>query len=177
MTRFASIPVNIPSGVEVSINNHKVNVKGKLGTLDLSIHQAVKYEQSGEDIFFKPKNEEPSSKALAGTTHSLVKNMIKGVSSGFKKNLELYGVGYRVEQKGNSLVFSLGYSEQITYNLPEGISVILDGQNKLSIKGIDKQVVGQIAAEIRNLRRPDPYKGKGVRYVGEAIILKETKKK
>ncbi len=177
MTRFANIPVTIPAGVEFNLSNNKINVKGKLGVLDFEVHHLVKCEQSDEGVFFKPKTQEKQAKALAGTTHRLTQNMIKGVVDGFEKGLELRGVGYRVEQKGNNLILSLGYSNQITYNLPEGISAALDGQTKLTIKGIDKQKVGQVAAEIRNLRRPDPYKGKGVRYIDEVIILKETKKK
>lgn len=178
MTRFATFPVKVPDGVELNINQNKIGVKGPLGNLELDVHYLVKCEKTDEGIFFKPKKEEDSdSKAQAGTAHRLVVNMLKGVSEGFTKDLELRGVGYRVEQRGKDLVLSLGYSTPIKFSLPEGISASLDGQTKLSIKGIDKQKVGQIAAEIRSLRRPDPYKGKGVRYVDEVIILKETKKK
>ncbi len=177
MTRFANIAVVVPQGVELNHSNNKIAVKGPLGTLDFDVHYLVKCEQTDEGWFFKPKDEQKTSKAQAGTAHRIVVNMLKGVSEGFAKDLELRGVGYRVEQKGEHLVFSLGYSNPINFNLPKGISAALDGQTKLTIKGIDKQKVGQISAEIRSLRKPDPYKGKGVRYADEVIILKETKKK
>lgn len=177
MTRFANIPVKVPQGVELNHSNNKIAVKGPLGSLDFDLHHLVKCEQTEDGWFFKPKDEQKASKAQAGTSHRIVGNMLKGVSEGFSKNLELQGVGYRVEQKGQALVFLLGYSNPINFKLPEGISAVVDGQTKLTIKGIDKQKVGQISAEIRSLRRPDPYKGKGVRYADEVIILKETKKK
>ncbi|MBE8182763.1 MAG: 50S ribosomal protein L6, partial [Candidatus Portiera sp.] len=149
MTRFANIPVTVPQGVEVSHNNNKIAVKGPLGSLDFDIHHLVKCEKTDDGWFFKPKNDQKPSKAQAGTAHRIVVNMLQGVSEGFAKNLELHGVGYRVEQKGQGLVFLLGFSNPINFKLPEGITAIVDGQTKLTIKGIDKQKVGQISAEIR----------------------------
>ena len=177
MTRLIKIPVKIPDGVEVTLNKSRIGAKGPLGTLEMEVNYLVEFKQNEEGLWFKPKNEEKDAKAQTGTAHRLAANMLKGVSEGFAKRLELQGVGYRVEQRGQNLVFSLGYSNPIDFSLPEGISAEIDSQTKLNIKGVDKQKVGQVAAEIRNLRRPDPYKGKGVRYADEVIILRETKKK
>ena len=177
MTRFANIPVKAPEGVTLNLAKNSVGVKGPLGEMNFEVHHLVRCEQNDEGVFFKPRNASKDSKAQAGTAHRIVVNMLKGVSDGFSKGLELRGVGYRVEQKGKSLVFLLGYSSPVVFDLPEGIAAKLDGQTKLTVSGIDKQKVGQVAAEIRGLRKPEPYKGKGVRYAGEVIILKETKKK
>ena len=178
MTRFAKIALRIPAKVEWKLQGQHLRVKGAKGETELEIHKLVSCRQDDGGLFFVPVDDtNKQSRALAGTFHQLAKNIFIGVTVGFTKSLELHGVGYRVEQQGNKLKLALGYSNPIIYALPQGIEVRLQDQTKFSIHGIDKQQVGQVAAEIRNLRRPDPYKGKGVRYADEEIILKETKKK
>ena len=178
MTRFAKIPVKIPQSVEWSLKENQLHVKGAKGETSLRMHPLVTCRQEEDALFFVPKDSEnKQSRAMAGTLHRLTQNMFVGVTDGFSKNLELRGVGYRVEQQGKDLKLSLGYSNPIIYKMPADVQAKPEDQTKLTISGIDKQRVGQIAAEIRSLRRPDPYKGKGVRYADEEIILKEAKKK
>ena len=177
MTRFAKIALRIPANVEWKLDGQLLRVKGAKGEASLVIHKMVTCRKEDDGLFFEPVNDERQARALAGTFHQLAKNMFLGVTVGFTKALELHGVGYRVEQQGNSLKLALGYSNPVIYTLPKGIEVKIEDQTKFTLHGIDKQQVGQVAAEIRKLRRPDPYKGKGVRYADEEIILKETKKK
>ncbi len=181
MSRIGKNPVKIPAGVEVSIQGQDVKVKGKLGELSLRVHEAVKVaveEQDGAKVVvLKAANDERKTKAIWPTMRVLIKNMVVGVSEGYKKNLEIKGVGYRANLQGTTLVLQLGYSHEIKYALPKDIKVKVDEQTKLEITGHDKQKVGQVAADIRSYRPPEPYKGKGVRYTDEYILRKEGKKK
>ena len=181
MSRIGKNPVKIPAGVEVNINGQDVKVKGKLGELSLRVHDSVKVaieEQDGAKVVaLKPANDERKTKAIWPTMRVLIKNMVIGVSEGYKKNLEIKGVGYRAALQGTTLVLQLGYSHEIKYALPKDIKVKVDEQTKLEITGHDKQKVGQVAADIRSYRPPEPYKGKGVRYTDEYILRKEGKKK
>ena len=178
MSRIAKNPVAIPSGVEVKINGDEISVKGKLGELKQRLnnqHVDVKVEDG--HIAFAVKNDSREANALSGTFRALIANMVKGVSEGFEKKLQLVGVGYRAQAQGKVLNLALGYSHPIVYNLPEGITAQTPSQTEIVISGADRQKVGQVAAEVRAFRAPEPYKGKGVRYADETIILKETKKK
>ncbi|MGP4015323.1 50S ribosomal protein L6 [Saccharopolyspora sp. 5N708] len=176
MSRIGKLPITVPSGVEVTIDGQAVTVKGPKGSL---VHQvaepiAVQRDDDGA-ILVKRPDDERESRSLHGLTRTLVNNMVIGVSQGYQKDLEIHGVGYRVLQKGSNLEFALGYSHPIVIEPPEGIQFAVEGPTKLSVKGIDKQLVGEIAARIRKLRKPDPYKGKGVRYAGENIRRKVGK--
>lgn len=177
MSRVAKAPVAIPAGVEVKLAGDKISIKGKQGELNLDIHSAVSIEQGDNVLTFAPNANDKQSNALAGTFRSLVNNMVTGVSEGFEKKLILQGVGYRAKASGNTLNLSLGFSHPIDYALPEGIKAETPSQTEVVIKGIDKQKVGQVAAEIRGYRPPEPYKGKGVRYADETVRRKEAKKK
>jgi len=167
-------PVSVPKGVEVSISGQHVNVKGSKGVMERDIHDAVSVAQNDSVISFEAKD---GGAAQAGTARALLRNMIIGVSDGFEKKLELVGVGYRAQAQGNKLNLTLGFSHPVEYQVPEGISVETPSQTEVIIKGIDKQRVGQVAAEIRAYRPPEPYKGKGVKYADEHIVRKEAKKK
>ena len=181
MSRIGKNPVQIPQGVEVNVNGQDVKVKGKLGELSLRIHEAVEAkveEQEGKKVVvLKPRNDERQTRAIWPTMRVLIKNMVQGVSEGYKKNLEIKGVGYRANLQGTTLVLALGYSHDIKYALPKDIKVKVDEQTKIEITGHDKQKVGQVAADIRSYRPPEPYKGKGVRYTDEYVLRKEGKKK
>jgi large subunit ribosomal protein L6 len=181
MSRIGKNPVKIPQGVEVNVNGQDVKVKGKLGELSLRVHEAVSVKVEEQDgakvVILKPANDERQTKAIWPTMRVLIKNMIIGVSEGYKKNLEIKGVGYRANLQGTTLVLQLGYSHEIKYALPKDIKVKVDEQTKIEITGYDKQKVGQVAADIRSYRPPEPYKGKGVRYTDEYILRKEGKKK
>ena len=177
MSRVAKAPVTIPAGVEVQLAEDKISVKGKQGQLDLDVHSAVAISQEENVLKFAPKKQDKQSVALAGTFRALVNNMVKGVSEGFEKKLILQGVGYRAKASGNTLNLSLGFSHPVDYELPEGVTAETPSQTEIVIKGIDKQRVGQVAAEIRGYRPPEPYKGKGVRYADENVRRKEAKKK
>jgi len=181
MSRVANKPVIIPQGVEVVITEQQIQVKGAKDALVHQIHPTVDVKKATlEDnniIQFAPKNGEIEANAQAGTTRALVSNMIQGVSVGFSKQLELVGVGYRAQLQGKTLNLTLGYSHPIKYTLPDSISTELPNNTTIIIKGASKQQVGQVAAEIRAFRPPEPYKGKGIRYAGEQIKRKETKKK
>ncbi len=170
-------PVSIPSGVTVEVNGQTVSVKGSKGSLSLDMHPVINFVQEDGSVRFTANNDEQSSIALIGTTRALVNNMMIGVSAGFEKKLELVGVGYRAQAQGNKLNLTLGFSHPVEYPAPEGITIETPTQTEVVVKGIDKQVVGQVAAEIRAYRPPEPYKGKGVKYAGERIIRKEAKKK
>lgn len=178
MSRIAKAPVQIPAGVEVKLAEDKISVKGKQGTLELDVHSYVSISQEEGVLKFAPSKEnDKKANAMAGTFRSLVNNMVTGVTVGFEKKLVLQGVGYRAKASGKSLNLNLGFSHPIDYALPEGIKAETPSQTEIVIKGIDKQVVGQVAAEIRGYRPPEPYKGKGVRYADEHVRRKEAKKK
>lgn len=177
MSRVAKNPVAIPSGVEVKLSGDSIEVKGSKGTLKLDLHRTVEVKQEGNAVLFAPRDGSKQSNAIAGTMRALVANMVTGVSKGFERKLELIGVGYRAQAKGSVLSLSLGFSHPVEYPVPAGITVETPTQTEILVKGVDKQQVGQVAAEIRRFRQPEPYKGKGVRYSGEAVLRKEAKKK
>jgi large subunit ribosomal protein L6 len=177
MSRIAKSPVVVPAGVEVKIDGQSINVKGKNGQLSMDVHSSVSVSQEEDGLKFAALEGTKLSLALSGTTRSLVNNMVVGVTEGFKKTLELQGVGYRAAAKGKVLNLSLGFSHPIDYELPEGISAETPNVTTIILSGADKQVVGQVAAEIRAFRPPEPYKGKGVRYADEYVRRKEAKKK
>ena len=176
MSRIGKLPITVPSGVEVAIDGQAVTVKGPKGSLEHQVSEPIVVEKDEDGaVLVKRPSDEREARSLHGLTRTLVNNMVIGVSKGFQKDLEIQGVGYRVLQKGSNLEFNLGYSHPIVIEPPEGIEFSVDGPTKLSVKGVDKQLVGEIAARIRKLRKPDPYKGKGVRYAGENIRRKVGK--
>ena len=176
MSRIGKKPIPVPSGVEVSISSGTVTVKGPKGTLSHTVAAPITVENGDGALEVKRPNDERESRALHGLTRSLINNMVVGVTEGYEKKLEIVGVGYRVLSKGpTQLEFQLGYSHPITFNAPEGITFTVDGPTRLGVQGIDKQLVGEVAANIRKLRKPEPYKGKGVRYAGEQIRRKVGK--
>src|SRR3990167_7441312 len=177
MSRIANYPVAVPSGVQVAQSGAKISVKGPKGSLEHEIHPLVKVTQEGTLLKFKRTNDSALARAVSGTTRALVNNMVTGVAKGFEKKLTIIGVGYRAAVQGKKLNLTLGYSHPIVYDIPNGISIEAPDLTNLVIKGADKQLVGQVAAEIRSYRSPEPYKGKGVRYVDEVIVKKEAKKK
>jgi large subunit ribosomal protein L6 len=176
MSRLGKQPVLVPAGVDVTIDGQKVSVKGPKGTLDLAVAEPITVSRNddGAIVVARP-NDERENRSLHGLSRTLVANLVTGVTEGYTTKMEIFGVGYRVQLKGNTLEFSLGYSHPVVVTAPEGITFAVETPTKFSISGIDKQKVGQIAANIRRLRRPDPYKGKGVRYEGEQIRRKVGK--
>ncbi|NOQ89933.1 MAG: 50S ribosomal protein L6 [Gammaproteobacteria bacterium] len=177
MSRIAKKPVELISGAEVNISGQTVTVKGKQGSLSMDLHDTVSVKQDDGSLNFAPNDNSKGSMAMAGTMRSLVNNMIVGVTTGFTKQLQLVGVGYRAQMQGNVLDLSLGFSHPVKYAIPEGITIETPSQTEINVKGADKQKVGQVCAEIRAYRPPEPYKGKGVRYSDERVIRKEAKKK
>lgn len=177
MSRVAKNPVKLPAGVEVKLADQQLSVKGAKGTLEMVVHPSVEITQEDGELRFAARNGDQQNRAMAGTTRALVNNMVVGVSEGFERKLQLVGVGYKAQAKGQVLNLSLGYSHPIDYQLPQGITAETPSQTDILIRGIDKQLVGQVAAEIRDFRRPEPYKGKGVRYADEVVRRKEAKKK
>lgn len=177
MSRIAKAPVTIPGGVEVKISGQTISAKGPKGSLAMNINSLVEVVQNDGVLVVKPVVEDVKSWTQAGTARSLVNNLVVGVSVGFEKKLQLVGVGYRAKADGNTVNLSLGFSHPVDYTLPEGISAVTPSQTEIVVTGMDKQQVGQVAAEIRAFRPPEPYKGKGVRYVDEAVRRKEAKKK
>lgn|SRR5690554_1858260 len=177
MSRIANNPVVLPNGVEVKLNGQDINVKGSKGALSLTVHQSVEVKQEENTLRFAPRDGAKQSRALAGTIRSLVNNMVTGVSSGFERRLNLVGVGYRAQAQGKKVNLTLGFSHPVEYELPEGITAETPSNTEIVIRGIDKQQVGQVAADIRAFRPPEPYKGKGVRYADEQVRRKEAKKK
>ncbi|MEV6907921.1 50S ribosomal protein L6 [Amycolatopsis sp. NPDC051071] len=175
MSRIGKLPVAVPSGVEVTIDGQLIKVKGPKGTLEHTIAEPITVEQADGTLQVKRPDEERTSRALHGLTRTLVNNLVVGVTEGYEKKLEIHGVGYRVQAKGSDLEFALGYSHPVKIEAPEGITFKVENPTRFSVSGIDKQKVGQIAAVIRKLRRPDPYKGKGLRYEGEKIRRKVGK--
>ncbi len=177
MSRIANNPVSIPKGVDVSLVGKDLSVKGSKGNLSMTIHNLVNIVHEEDELKFAPREGSKKSHALAGTFRALVNNMVSGVSEGFTRQLELQGVGYRAQAQGQVLNLSLGFSHPVAYKVPAGIEVETPSQTVVIVKGIDKQVVGQVCAEIRAFRPPEPYKGKGVRYQNEYVKRKEAKKK
>jgi large subunit ribosomal protein L6 len=175
MSRIGNNPVKLPPKVEVTLANGEISVKGPLGSLTRSFGPSVTIEKNGEELVFKAVGEEAG--AMQGTVRALVANMVKGVTQGFERKLTLVGVGYRAQAAGDKINLSLGFSHPVVHLMPKGVKVETPVQTEILVKGIDKQQVGQVAAEIRAYRPPEPYKGKGVRYADERVVLKETKKK
>ena len=175
MSRIGRAPITVPAGVEVKIDGRKITVKGKNGTLEQNIHPLIKVEMDGNVINVTRAGDTKQEASLHGLTRALVNNMIIGVTEGFKKNLEINGVGYRAQKQGNALVMNLGYSHQVTMPEIPGIKIDVPDPNKIVISGPDKQVVGQFAAEVREKRPPEPYTGKGIKYAEETILRKEGK--
>lgn len=177
MSRVANNPVDIPKGVETKLTDSEISVKGGKGNLLLQLHSSVGVSQEGEQLKIAAKNGSREANAMAGTFRSLINNMVIGVSQGFVKKLELQGVGYRAKAQGKTINLTLGYSHPIDYQLPDGVTADTPTQTEIVLNGADKQLVGQVAAEIRDFRRPEPYKGKGIRYANERVYRKEAKKK
>ncbi|MCB1756424.1 MAG: 50S ribosomal protein L6 [Gammaproteobacteria bacterium] len=177
MSRVAKQPVVLPKGVEVTINDQLVKAKGSIGAAELLVHDDVAVSLEDGELRVAAKRTGKDSIMMAGTMRSLLNNLIVGVSSGFEKRLELRGVGYRAQAQGNSVNLTLGFSHPVSHPVPQGITVETPSQTEIIVKGIDKQVVGQVASDIRAYRPPEPYKGKGVRYVNENVVMKEAKKK
>ena len=177
MSRIAKAPVELPQGTEFKQEGTVVTIKGSKGSLSLELNSEVELKQEEAMITVAPRSGSRFATAVTGTTRSLLANMVQGVTEGFERKLELVGVGYRAQAQGNKLNLTLGFSHPVVYDVPEGISVETPSQTEVVIKGSDKQKVGQVAAEIRHFRPPEPYKGKGVRYSDERVQLKEAKKK
>ncbi len=177
MSRIGKNPVPLPKGVEVNIAAGQISVKGPLGSIARAMHPAVGVEKSGDALQCKAIGESREANAMSGTMRALLANMVTGVTKGFEKKLALVGVGYRAQAQGDKLNLTLGFSHPVVHAMPKGVKVATPTQTEIVITGIDKQLVGQVAAEVRAHRPPEPYKGKGVRYVDETIVLKETKKK
>ena len=178
MSRIGRMPITVPAGVEVTIaENNVVTVKGPKGTLTQALRPEMILEQEGNVIHVKRPSDDKLHCALHGMTRALLHNMVVGVSEGFKKELEIQGVGYRANMQGKILKLSLGYSHEVNFEAPEGVTITSPKQTEIVVEGIDQQLVGQVAADIREWRRPEPYKGKGIRYKGEVVFRKEGKKK
>ena len=177
MSRIGNYPVIVPEKVEVTLTPGEIAVKGPLGTLNQKLSPNVKLTRIENRIEFEATNNSHHANAMSGTLRALVANMVQGVSKGFEKKLALVGVGYRAQAQGDKLNLSIGYSHPVVHQMPKGIKAETPTQTEIVIKGVDRQLVGQVAAEVRGYRSPEPYKGKGVRYANEQIVLKETKKK
>jgi large subunit ribosomal protein L6 len=175
MSRIGKLPIDIPSGVDVKVDGPAVTVKGPKGELSLTVASPIEVKLEEGQVLVTRPDDERESRSLHGLTRSLIQNQIIGVTEGYSKGLEIVGTGYRVAQKGSSLEFALGYSHSITFEPPAGITFTVEGNNKVAVHGIDKQQVGEVAANIRKLRKPEPYKGKGVRYAGEVVRRKAGK--
>jgi large subunit ribosomal protein L6 len=177
MSRIAKAPVELPSGVEFSQSGNVVTMKGSNGTLSMELNSEVELTQEDNALTVKPRSGSRFSTAVAGTMRSLLSNMAQGVTQGFERKLELVGVGYRAQAQGKKLNLTLGFSHPVVHDVPDGVTVETPSQTEIIVKGADKQQVGQVAAEIRGYRPPEPYKGKGVRYADERVQIKEAKKK
>ena len=177
MSRVANSPVEVPAAVSVTLKGQDLTIKGGKGTLALTVHDRVEVTQDGNVLNFSARDGAKQSRALAGTTRALVNNMVVGTSEGFEKKLQLVGVGYRVKAEGKTVNLSLGFSHPVNYTLPEGVTAETPSQTDIVLKSADKQLLGQVAAEIRAFRPPEPYKGKGVRFADENVRRKEAKKK
>jgi large subunit ribosomal protein L6 len=177
MSRVGSFPIPVPKGVEVNVASGQISVKGPLGTISRTTDPNVAVERNGENLMCKALGNSRQANIMSGTMRALIANMVTGVSKGFEKRLALVGVGYRAQAQGDKLNLTLGFSHPVVHQMPKGVKVATPTQTEIVITGIDKQQVGQVAAEVRGYRAPEPYKGKGVRYADEIVILKETKKK
>ena len=177
MSRIGKMPVAVPQGVDVSIKEDQISVKGTGGNLSLALNSLVKVTNEGGKLSFLPANESREANAMSGTMRQLVNNMVVGVTKGFEKKLNLVGVGFRAAAQGNKLNLAIGFSHPVNIEMPQGITVATPAPTEIIVKGADRQRVGQIAAEIRAVRPPEPYKGKGIRYADEKVVIKETKKK
>jgi large subunit ribosomal protein L6 len=177
MSRVGKMPVTIPQGVEVSVTAQQISVKGSNGTLQRAQHALVTVKNEAGVLSFVPANDSVAASAMSGTVRALVANMVNGVSKGFEKKLTLVGVGFRAQAQGQKLNLQIGFSHPVVKEMPAGIKVETPTQTEILIKGVDRQSVGQVAAEVRAIRPPEPYKGKGIRYADERVALKETKKK
>ena len=177
MSRVAKNPIVVPKGAEVSLSNGSISVKGPLGTLTQVLHDSVKMIEEDGHFTFAAANETRQANAMSGTMRALVNNMVVGVTKGFEKKLNLVGVGYRAQAQGDKLNLTLGFSHPVVHQMPAGVKCETPTQTEILIKGTDRQKVGQTAAEVRAYRKPEPYKGKGVRYADERVVIKETKKK
>lgn len=177
MSRVGKSPINLPKGVETTIANGSITVKGPLGSLTQRLSDTITVTKDGDVLNVAPVGESREADAMSGTTRALVNNMVVGVTKGFEKKLNLVGVGYRAQAQGDKLNLSLGFSHPVVHVMPKGVKCETPAQTEILIKGIDRQQVGQVAAEVRAYRPPEPYKGKGVRYSDERVIIKETKKK
>lgn len=176
MSRIANRPITVPKGVEAAINGNNVRIKGGKGEMAISVDPQVKVAQDGNLLKVTVQNDSKSANALSGTTRALLQNIMTGVSEGFQQKLDIVGVGYRAQAQGRKLNLTLGFSHPVEFAIPEGITIETPSQTEIIIKGMDKQKVGQVAANIRAYRPPEPYKGKGVKYSGERIVRKEAKK-
>ncbi len=177
MSRVANSPVTVPSGVEIKLSEDQIAVKGSKGNLELNLHPLVEVKLDDGVLTFSARTKAKQSRALSGTFRSLINNMVVGVTNGYEKKLQLNGVGYRAKASGKKLNLTLGFSHPVEFEIPEGITVETPSQTEIVLKGVSKQLVGQTAAEIRSFRPPEPYKGKGVRYMGEHVRRKDAKKK
>lgn len=177
MSRVGKMPIELPAGVEITISTDKLVIKGSQGTLSLPLTGQVVIKNESNTLTFAPADETREANAMSGTVRALVNNMVNGVSKGFEKKLSLVGVGYKAQAQGDKLNLSLGFSHPVVHQMPAGVKCETPTPTEILIKGIDRQKVGQVAAEVRAYRSPEPYKGKGVRYVDEVVIIKETKKK
>jgi large subunit ribosomal protein L6 len=177
MSRVGKMPIAVPKGVDVSVTADKISVKGSLGTLVRPANGLVTVKNDNGQLLFAPANDSVEADAMSGTMRALVNNMVNGVSKGFEKKLTLVGVGFRAQAAGSKLNLQIGFSHPVAKDMPAGITVACPTQTEIVIKGSDRQVVGQIAAEVRAIRPPEPYKGKGIRYADEKVTIKETKKK
>ncbi len=177
MSRVGKMPIELPKGAEASVTAEQITVKGPLGSLSQALNGLVKVENNNGTLKFEAANDSREANAMSGTLRALVSNMVNGVTKGFEKKLTLVGVGFRAQAQGDKLNLSLGFSHPVVHQMPAGIKCETPTQTEILIKGIDRQRVGQVAAEVRAYREPEPYKGKGVRYADEVVILKETKKK
>lgn len=177
MSRIANAPVSLPSGVDVTLAGQLIKVKGSKGELEWDVHELVSVAQEDAQIKIAANDKSKQAVALAGTTRALINNMVTGVTDGFEKQLTIIGVGYRAQAQGQKLNLTLGFSHPVVYEVPEGVKVATPSNTEIVVSGIDKQKVGQVAAEIRAYRKPEPYKGKGVRYTDEYVLRKQAKKK
>lgn len=177
MSRIANAPIALPNGVDITLDGQQIKVKGSKGELEWNIHELVTVKQEDAELKVSANDSSKSAVALAGTTRALVNNMVTGVTDGFEKKLSIVGVGYRAQAQGQTLNLTLGFSHPVNYAVPEGVKVETPSNTEIVVSGIDKQKVGQVAAEIRAYRKPEPYKGKGVRYSDEYVLRKQAKKK
>ncbi len=177
MSRIAKQPVEVPNGVELNISGRELSAKGPKGFMSVTLHDSVEVKNENNVLTFSPIDDKKSSMAVTGTVRSVVSNIVAGVSDGFEKKLVLVGVGFRAQAQGKKLSLSLGFSHPVVYDVPEGIEIELDSPTEITVRGCNKQQVGQVSAEIRAFRPPEPYKGKGVKYADEQIIRKDAKKK